>query len=64
MPGRLIAMAVAVSALTGVQVGIAKLAVALDAPLIFGLHALGGLAIIAVTATIARQSSTWFQVAR
>jgi hypothetical protein len=61
LPGRLIGLAVLVSALTGFQVAIAKLAIALGegpAQYIFGLHALGGLAIIAVAVLIARQART------
>lgn len=55
LPGRLIGMAALVSGLTGVQVAIAKIAAAADSPVVFGLHALGGLGIVAVAFLIARQ---------
>src|SRR5262245_34483009 len=64
MPGRLIGMAALVAGLTGVQVVIAKLARAFGdtgdstavGQLIFGLHAVGGLGIVAVAAMIVRQA--------
>jgi hypothetical protein len=63
MPGRLIGMAALVSGLTAVQVLIAVVADAfgdgtLAGQLVFGLHALNGLAILGVAATIARQART------
>jgi hypothetical protein len=63
MPGRLIGMAVLVAGLTSVQVLIAKLAMAIsdsgDGPtgaIIFGLHAVSGLAIPAVAWLILRRA--------
>lgn len=65
MPGRLIATTTLVAGLTGVQVVIAKVARAFgDAGdgaiggLVFGLHAIGGLALVAVVAVVARQAWT------
>ncbi|NUT91822.1 MAG: hypothetical protein HOY78_07295 [Saccharothrix sp.] len=54
LPRRLVWLPAVVVALTGVQVVIAKVARALDAPLVFGLHALGGMAIAAVVGVILR----------
>lgn len=59
MPGRFAAMAALIAGLTGVQVVIAKLARAFgDTPgqLVFGLHAVGGLAIVAVAGVVVRQA--------
>lgn len=59
LPRRLIGLAALVAGLTGVQVAVAKLARAAGdtaGPLIFGLHAVNGLAMVAVAALIARQA--------
>ncbi|PZG24280.1 hypothetical protein C1I95_00875 [Micromonospora craterilacus] len=64
LPGRLIGMAALVAGLTGVQVAIAKLARAVGdtgdrvgvGELLFGLHAVNGLAIVAVVWMIVRQA--------
>lgn len=59
MPKRLIGLALLVAGLTSVQVLIAKLAAALNdtaGPLVFGLHAVSGLAIPAVAWVVVRQS--------
>jgi hypothetical protein len=65
MPGRLIGMAGLVAGLVVVQVVIAELAKALNdtgdtsttaGKLVFGLHAVNGLAIMAVAGTVARQA--------
>jgi hypothetical protein len=61
MPGRLIGMAALVSGLTAVQVLIAVVAGVLGdgttaGQLVFGLHAVNGLAILAVAGTTARQA--------
>jgi hypothetical protein len=61
MPGRLIAMAALVAGLTAVQVLIAKVAEASGdgttaGELIFGLHAVNGLIILAVAGMIVRQA--------
>jgi heme A synthase len=65
MPGRLIAMTGLVAGLTVVQAVIGALADAFNnaddtsttaGRLVFGLHAVNGLAILAVAATVARQS--------
>lgn len=61
MPGRLIGMSGLVAGLTVVQVVIALLANAFGdgtaaGPLVFGLHALNGLAIMGVVATVLRQA--------
>jgi hypothetical protein len=65
MPGRLIGMAALVAGLTAVQVVIAVLARAFNdtgdtsttaGTLIFGLHAVNGLIILAVAATVARRA--------
>lgn len=59
LPRRLIGMAALVAGLTGVQVVIAKLARALGdpaGPLIFGLHAVNGIVMVAVVAMIVRQA--------
>lgn len=62
VPGRLAWMTASVAGLTSVQVVIAKLAIALEgstaAALVFGLHALGGLAIVAVTGLVVRRAMT------
>lgn len=66
MPGRLIGMAGLVAGLTAVQVVIAELAKAFGdsgdsttpGPLVFGLHAVNGLFIMAVAGTVARQART------
>jgi uncharacterized protein DUF6220 len=63
LPRRLVWLAVSVAGLTGVQVAIAKTALAIGhgttaAQVIFGLHALGGLSIVAVTTMIIRGSKT------
>jgi Family of unknown function (DUF6220) len=60
MPGRLIGMAALISGLTTVQVVIAIVARAFGesttaGQLVFGLHAVNGLALLAVTGTIVRQ---------
>jgi bacteriorhodopsin len=61
VPGRLIGLAALVAGLVSVQVLIAKLADGLGdtstaGQLLFGLHGIGGLAILAVTGTIVRRS--------
>jgi hypothetical protein len=65
MPGRLIGMAALVAGLTVVQVVIAMLARAFDdtggtsttaGKLVFGLHAVNGLIILAVAGTVARRA--------
>jgi hypothetical protein len=59
LPGRLIGLAAAVAGLTAVQVVIAKLARALGdtaGPLVFGLHAVNGLVMVAVVGLVARQA--------
>jgi hypothetical protein len=64
MPGRLIGMAALVAGLTALQVVIAKVAEALGdtgdsttaGPLIFGLHAVNGLVIVAVVGMLVRQA--------
>lgn len=59
LPRRLIGLAALVAGLTAVQVVIAKLARAVGdtaGPLIFGLHAVNGLVMVAVVAMIARQA--------
>ena len=65
MPGRLIGMTALVAGLTAVQVVIAVLARAFDdtggtsttaGQLVFGLHAINGLIILAVAATVARRA--------
>jgi Family of unknown function (DUF6220) len=61
MPARLIGMSALVAGLTAVQVLIAELAKGLGdttGPLVFGLHAVNGLAILAVAWIIFRQSRT------
>ena len=66
MPGRLIGMPALVAGLTTIQVLIAELAKAFGntdgsttaGSLIFGLHAVNGLAILAVAGVIARQART------
>ncbi|MEU8076488.1 DUF6220 domain-containing protein [Catellatospora citrea] len=65
MPGRLIATTALVAGLTAVQVVIAKVAMAFgDAgdgtvgALVFGLHAIGGLALVAVVTAVVRQART------
>jgi hypothetical protein len=57
MPGRLIWISALIAGLTSVQVVIAELAGSFGA-LFFGLHAVNGLAIFAVTAVIAWQAWT------
>lgn len=54
LPRRLVWLPAVVVALTGVQVVIAKVARAWDAPLVFGLHAVGGMAIAAVVGVVLR----------
>ncbi|MGR6320558.1 DUF6220 domain-containing protein [Micromonospora soli] len=61
MPGRLIGMAALVSGLTTVQVVIAVVARAIGesttaGQLVFGLHAVNGLAMVGVAGTIVRQA--------
>jgi hypothetical protein len=61
VPGRLILMAALVAGLTAVQVLIADLAEGIGAGttaggLMFGLHAVNGLAILAVTGVVARRA--------
>lgn len=59
MPGRLIGMSGLVAGLAVVQFVIKAIATALDGTageLVFGLHAVNGLAIVAVTGTIIRQA--------
>ncbi|MFD0592461.1 DUF6220 domain-containing protein [Catellatospora coxensis] len=59
LPGRLIGLAASVAGLTAVQVVIAKLARALGdtaGPLVFGLHAVNGLVMVAVVGTVLRQA--------
>ena len=60
VPGRLIGMAALVAGLTGLQVVIAKLAKSYSGStageLVSGLHAVSGLAILAVAGMIARQA--------
>lgn len=59
MPGRLIGMSGLVAGLAVVQFVIKGIATALDGTaggLVFGLHAINGLAIMAVTGTIIRQA--------
>ena len=61
MPRRLAGLSVLVAGLTAVQVLIAKVAHALGdtaGPLVFGLHAVGALALAAVTWVIVRRSVT------
>ncbi|GIG66779.1 DUF6220 domain-containing protein [Phytomonospora endophytica] len=55
LPGRLIGMSVAISALVGLEVGIATIAKAvgeLAGALVFGLHALAGMAIMGLAVAI------------
>ncbi|MFI9815566.1 DUF6220 domain-containing protein [Saccharothrix variisporea] len=59
LPRRLIWLPAVVVALTGVQVVIAKVARTLDdptGPLVFGLHAVNGMAIAAVVGLVLRQA--------
>ena len=61
LPGRLIGMVALVAGLDSVQVGIAELARVIGdgttaGRLFFGLHAVNGLAILAVAATVARRA--------
>jgi hypothetical protein len=62
MPGRLIAMALAVAGLTGLQVVIAEVAKAnsdsTTGGIIAALHAVNGLAILALAGTISRRART------
>jgi hypothetical protein len=61
MPGRLIGLTALVAGLTGVQVLIAKVAMAIGdgstaGQLVFGLHAVNGLALLAVVGMVFRQA--------
>ena len=63
MPRRLVGLSVLVAGLTAVQVLIAKVAGAIgDAgPLVFGLHAVGGLALAAVAWMLLRESLSLYR---
>lgn len=61
LPKRFLGMLLGVVALTGFQVLVAKVAFAIGGtagPIVFGLHALGGMAIIALAVTILREART------